>query len=68
MVLVMENLNLGTINTQIYFTIDIMNKTQNFQNRSGNYKAEASTSPQNVAVSRLIPQHTDVDQECVTFV
>ena len=38
-------LNLVTTTTQIHFAIDIMNKTQNFQNTSGNYKTKASTSP-----------------------
>ena len=44
MVLVMENLNLGIITTQIHFTIDITNKTQNFQSTSENYKTKASSS------------------------
>ena len=38
------DLNLGTITTQINFTIDITNKTENFQNTSGNYKTKAATS------------------------
>ena len=38
------NLNLGIITTQIHFAINITNKTQNFQNTSGNYKTKASTS------------------------
>ena len=63
----MENLNLGKITTQIHFAIDITNKTQNFQNTSGNYKTKASTLKQNV-VSQLMPQHTDVGQEGVTYV
>ena len=54
-------LNLVTTTTQIHFAIDIMNKTQNFQNTSGNYKTKASTSPWN-GVSQLMPQHTDVCQ------
>ena len=65
MVLVMENLNLGAITTQIHFAIDITNKTQKFQNTSGNYKAKVSTSIEN-RVLQLIPQHTDVGQEGVT--
>ena len=44
MVLVTENLNLAIITTQIHFAIDITNKTQNFQNTSGNCKTKASTS------------------------
>ena len=67
MVLVMENLNLGTITTQIHFAIDITNKTQNFQSTPGNYKTKASTSPYN-GVSQLMPRHTDVDQEGLTSV
>ena len=43
MVIVMENLNLGIITTQIHFSIDITNKTQNFEGTSGNYKTKAST-------------------------
>ena len=67
MVLVMENLNLGTITTQIDFAIDITNKRQNFQNISVNYKAKASTSPC-TGMSQLMPQHTNVSQEGVTSV
>ena len=44
MVLVIENLNFGTITTQIHFAMDITNKTENFQNTSGNWKTKASTS------------------------
>ena len=65
MVLVMENLNLGIMTTQIHFAINITNKTQNFQNTSGNYKTKASTSKYN-GVSQRMPQHTDVGQEGVT--
>ena len=67
MVLVMENLNLGAITTQIHFAIDITNKTQNFQNTSGKYKTKVSSSTEN-RVLQLMPQHTDVGQEGVTSV
>ena len=67
MVLVMENLNLHTITTQIHFAIDMTNKTQNFQNTSGNYKRKAPTSLQN-GVPKLMPQRSDVGQESVIFV
>ena len=43
-VLVIENLNLGIITTQIHFAIGITSKTQNFLNTFGNYKTKASTS------------------------
>ena len=67
MVLVMENLNLARITTETHFAIDITNKTQIFQNTSGNYKTKASTSNKN-GVSHIMPQHTDVGQEGVTYV
>ena len=35
-VLVMQNLNLGKITTEIKFAIDTTNKTWNFKNMSGN--------------------------------
>ena len=54
MVLVMENSNIGPIITNIHITNDITNKTQNFQNRPGKEKTEMS-------------QHTDADQEGMTF-
>ena len=44
MVLVMENLNLGTITTQINFAVDVTSKTRNFQSIYGNHKTKASTS------------------------
>ena len=52
---------------QIHFATDIMNKTQNFQNTSGNNRTKASNSPYN-GVSQLMPQPTDMGQEGVTFV
>ena len=35
-VLMMQNLNLGKITTEIKFAIDTTNKTRNFKNMSGN--------------------------------
>ena len=38
-------LNLCTITKQLHIAINIMSKTQNFLNTSGNYKTKASSSP-----------------------
>ena len=66
MVLVME-IYLYTITTQIHFAIDNLNQTGNFQNTCGNYKTKASTSLEN-GVSQLMPQQTDMGEKDVTSV